>query len=81
VNLRFSLRTLVIVLTVLAVVLAFIGTLPHVALGALVFALLILRSASGILSNFAEAWPEFKTSKVAKGLDGTRARMKDESPK
>jgi predicted tellurium resistance membrane protein TerC len=72
---------LFIAFTVVAVVLALVGTHPHVALGALVFAFLILQSASGILFNFAEAWPEFKKSKVAKGLDGTRARMTDESRK
>ena len=69
---------MLIAVTVLACVLAFVGTHPHVALGALVFGLLILQSASGILINFVEAWPEFKKPKIAKGLEGTRARTTDE---
>ncbi|HEX4412794.1 MAG TPA: hypothetical protein VH107_04140 [Lacipirellulaceae bacterium] len=78
-KLQFSLRALLFALTVAAVIRAFVGTHPRVALGALVFAFLILQSASGILISFAEAWPEFKKSKVAKGLDGTRVQMTDES--
>jgi predicted tellurium resistance membrane protein TerC len=65
-KLRFSLRTLLAIFTVAAIVIAFTATYLQIVIGAVVMAMLLLQPARGLIIRFIEAWPEFKTPPLAK---------------
>jgi hypothetical protein len=63
---RFSLRTLFIVTTVVAIVTAFVATHVRIVLGFFVAVLWLFEFAGGPIIDFVEAWPELKKPKPAK---------------
>jgi hypothetical protein len=65
-KLRFSLRTLLVVFTVLAIAIAFIATHLRVVIGGLVAAMWLADFVGGPLLNFVDAWPELKKPRLAK---------------
>jgi hypothetical protein len=65
-RLQFSLRTLLIAFTVVAVVIAFVASHLGIVIGGLVAALWLLEFISGPLGNFVEAWPELKGPRLVK---------------
>jgi predicted tellurium resistance membrane protein TerC len=60
------LRTLLIVVTVFAVVTAFIATHLRVVIGGCVAAMWLLEFASGPIESIVKAWPELKKPRLAK---------------
>ncbi len=63
---QFSLRTLLVVVTVLAIAIAFVATHLRVVIGGLVAAIWLLECIAGPLQGFVEAWPELKKPRLAK---------------
>jgi hypothetical protein len=80
---RFSLRTLFIVTTLLAVTIAFVATHFRIVVGGLIALLWVLRFASGPIGSFVDAWPELRGPKLTKYVPqaGIRAeRTADTKP-
>lgn len=65
-RLQFSLRTLLVFFTFLAIVIAFVATHLRIVIGGLVAAMWLLEYIAGPLQSFAEAWPELKKPRLAK---------------
>lgn len=65
-RLQFSLRTLLVVVTTLAIVIAFVATHLRIVIGGLVAVMWLLEFVSGPLENLIEAWPELKKPRLAK---------------
>ena len=62
---RFSLRTLFIVTTVVAIAIAFVAAHVRIVLGFAIAVLWLLEFAGGPIFDFVEAWPALKKPRRA----------------
>ena len=75
---RFSLRTLFIVTTVVAIITAFVATHVRIVLGFGIALLWLVEFAGGPIVDFFEAWPELTKRKLAKPLRDDENAIADE---
>jgi predicted tellurium resistance membrane protein TerC len=71
---QFSLRTLWITFTVLAIAIWFVATHFRVVIGGAIAAMWLLEFVSSPLEAFVDAWPELKKARVATRAPGETSK-------